>query len=86
MQVSIKWLKDYIDFNETAEELADKLTMAGVPVENVIRADAGLENLRQAIPAMRSLLLLAKLARGESGQVIIDYLPPMQLNVAVEPC
>ena len=49
-------------------------------------ADAGLENLRQAIPAMRSLLLLAKLARGESGQVIIDYLPPMQLNVAVEPC
>ena len=45
MQVSIKWLKDYIDFNETAEELADKLTMAGVPVENVIRADAGLEKV-----------------------------------------
>ena len=31
MQVSIKWLHDYIDFTETAEELADKLTMAGVP-------------------------------------------------------
>ncbi len=45
MQVSIKWLKDYIDFNETAEEIADKLTMAGVPVENVIRADAGLEKV-----------------------------------------
>ena len=45
MQVSIKWLHDYIDFNETAEELADKLTMAGVPVENVIRADAGLEKV-----------------------------------------
>ena len=45
MQVSIKWLKDYIDFNETAEELADKLTMAGVPVENVIRADAGLDKV-----------------------------------------
>ena len=26
MQVSIKWLKDYIDFLETPEELADKLT------------------------------------------------------------
>ncbi len=45
MQVSIKWLHDYIDFKETAEELADKLTMAGIPVENVIRADEGLEKV-----------------------------------------
>ena len=36
MQVSIKWLKDYIDFTETPEQLADKLTMAGIPVENVV--------------------------------------------------
>ena len=27
MQVSIKWLNDYIKFNETAEELADKYTI-----------------------------------------------------------
>lgn len=45
MQVSIKWLHDYIDFTETAEELADKLTMAGIPVENVIRADEGLDKV-----------------------------------------
>jgi phenylalanyl-tRNA synthetase beta chain len=45
MQVSITWLKDYIDFEETPEELADKLTMAGVPVENVIRADEGLDKV-----------------------------------------
>ena len=45
MQVSIKWLHDYIDFKETAEELADKLTMAGIPVENVIRADEGLDKV-----------------------------------------
>ena len=45
MQVSIKWLKDYIDFDETPDELADLLTMAGVPVENVVRADAGLEKV-----------------------------------------
>ena len=45
MQVSIKWLHDYIDFSETAEELADKLTMAGIPVENVIRADEGLDKV-----------------------------------------
>lgn len=45
MRVSIKWLKDYIDFLETPEELADKLTMAGVPVENVLRQDAGLDQV-----------------------------------------
>lgn len=45
MQVSIKWLNDYIQFEETAEELADKYTMSGVPVENVIRADAGLDKV-----------------------------------------
>ncbi|MBO6179140.1 MAG: phenylalanine--tRNA ligase subunit beta [Selenomonadaceae bacterium] len=45
MQVSIKWLKDYIDFDLTAEDLADKLTMAGVPVERVIRMDEGLEKV-----------------------------------------
>lgn len=45
MQVSIKWLKDYIDFDWSAEELADRFTMAGVPVENVIRADEGLDHV-----------------------------------------
>ncbi len=45
MQVSIKWLKDYIDFDETPEQLADILTMAGVPVENVIHADEGLDKV-----------------------------------------
>lgn len=45
MQVSIKWLKDYIDFDWSAEELADRFTMAGVPVENVIHAAEGLDKV-----------------------------------------
>ena len=45
MQVSMKWLHDYIDFNETSDELADKLTMAGIPVENVVHAGEGLEKV-----------------------------------------
>ena len=45
MQVSIKWLKDYIDFEETPEQIADKLTMAGVPVENINDMGAGLEKV-----------------------------------------
>lgn len=35
MRASIKWLKDYVDFSQTPEELAEMLTMAGVPVENI---------------------------------------------------
>ena len=49
-------------------------------------ATAELENLRTAIPAMRSLPLLQKLARGESGLVCLDYLPPMQLSVELQLC
>ena len=45
MQVSIKWLKDYIDFTETPEQLADKLTMAGIPVENVVDPGEDLEKV-----------------------------------------
>ncbi len=45
MQVSMKWLQDYIELEDTAEVLADKYTMAGIPVENVIRADEGLDKV-----------------------------------------
>ena len=45
MQVSTKWLKDYIKIDITPEELAEKFTMAGVPVENVIHADEGLDKV-----------------------------------------
>jgi len=45
MQVSTKWLKDYLKINCTADELAEKFTMAGIPVENVIHAGEGLEKV-----------------------------------------
>ncbi len=45
MQVSTKWLKDYIDIDLTADELAEKFTLAGIPVENVIHAGEGLEKV-----------------------------------------
>ena len=37
MHASINWLKDYIDFSWTAEELAHRLTMAGIAIEGVER-------------------------------------------------
>lgn len=45
MQVSVKWLKDYIDFDCSAEVIADKLTMAGIPVEHIINMSEGLDHV-----------------------------------------
>lgn len=49
-------------------------------------ADAALESLRIAIPALRALPLLHRLALGEGGSLVVDYLPPMQLSIALQPC
>jgi hypothetical protein len=48
--------------------------------------DAQLEALRGAIPAARSLPLLTKLARRESGLVVIDYLETQRIAVQVSEC
>jgi hypothetical protein len=47
---------------------------------------AGLESLRTAIPALRALPLLERLARGGAGSVTLDYLPPMQLRIGIQAC
>jgi hypothetical protein len=46
---------------------------------------AGLEALRNAIPAARGLPLLQRLATGEAGAVAIDYLDGLSLAVDVQP-
>jgi hypothetical protein len=48
--------------------------------------DPVLESLRSSIPALRALPLLARIARSEAGSVCLDYLPPMQLRVEIQPC
>lgn len=45
MLISWKWLKDYIEIDLTPEELAEKLTMAGIPVEAITRLGEGLEKI-----------------------------------------
>jgi hypothetical protein len=49
-------------------------------------ADAGLEALRVAVPAARSLPLLALLAQQHPGRVVIDWLDCSPLSVEVSPC
>ena len=37
MQVSLKWLSEYVDLRLPPEELAAKLTMAGLAVDRIVR-------------------------------------------------
>ncbi|MDD2586051.1 MAG: phenylalanine--tRNA ligase subunit beta [Syntrophomonadaceae bacterium] len=39
MGISVKWLKKYVDFNWTPEELAHNLTMGGIAIEGVEKID-----------------------------------------------
>lgn len=50
-----------------------------------VLADADLETLRCAIPAARSLPLLRALAAHRPARVVLDYLAPLGLALAIEP-
>ena len=39
MNISIDWLRDYVDVGVSVEELAERLTMAGLEVEEIERID-----------------------------------------------
>ena len=45
MRAPVKWLKDYVQFEDLPEVLGDRLTMAGIPVEGIERPCQGLKNI-----------------------------------------
>lgn len=45
-----------------------------------------LEKLRQGNPAARSLPLLEAIAHRHAAELIVPYLPPLQMRVCVSPC
>ena len=45
MRVSLKWLREYVDFDLTPEELAHRLTMAGLEVGGIERIGGGWDNV-----------------------------------------
>ena len=61
-----------------------KVSLGGTP--STPMALPALEQLRLAIPAMRSLPMLELLARRQAGTVSLDYLVPLQMQVEVAPC
>ena len=58
-----------------------KLTLSDSPATHMVQDD--MEQLRQSIPAARSLPLLALLAQARSGAVVLDYLDKLQLSIDV---
>ena len=45
MNVSIKWLKEYVDFDLSPEALADRLLMLGIEIESIKRLGEGLDRV-----------------------------------------
>lgn len=45
MKISLKWVRDYVDLPEDAEEIARRLTMAGLEIEGIHRQAAALEGV-----------------------------------------
>jgi phenylalanyl-tRNA synthetase beta chain len=48
MQVSLKWLKDYVEMDLPPEELAERLTMAGLEVDSLHRIEPAFRGVRIA--------------------------------------
>ena len=57
--------------------------LSGAPVDTIAEP---LEGLRRAIPAARSLPLLALLAGSGAGNAVLEYLDHAGLGVTVSPC
>ena len=45
MKLPISWLKEYVDFNASPEELAEKLTFSGTEVENIATIGADYDGI-----------------------------------------
>ena len=77
MKFTLNWIKNYIDFDISPEELSDRLTMSGLEVEDVIYQGKGLENIVAAQITELSphpnaeKLSLCKVTDGESDYDIV---------------
>lgn len=77
MKFTLNWLKDYIDFDLSPEELSHSLTMAGLEVEDVIYQGKGLDNvvaaqITELIPHPNAeKLSLCKVTDGENTYPIV---------------
>lgn len=46
MRVSLNWLREFVEFDQSPSELADTLTMLGLEIESIESMDEGVENIK----------------------------------------
>lgn len=81
MRITLNWLKQYVDWDETPEALADRLTMLGVEVEGVHRIPGELEGVviaqvrtREPVPGSAKLSV-CRVFDGQRERTIICGAP-----------
>lgn len=89
MRAPIKWLKDYVNYDESPEVLGDRLTMAGIPVEGIDRPGGELKNIvtgliREVSPHPNAdRLLVCKLDIGSRNITLVTGAPNVRAGQVV---
>lgn len=92
MKASLQWMNEYVplDLNRPAQELADELTQAGIPVEEVISMDPGLKKIYTGKiveitkhPDADKLQVCQVQCLSEEGEEITKQIVTAATNVAV---
>ncbi len=86
MRVSLKWLSDFVDIDIPADELAHRLTMAGIEVGRVDRIGEGWENIYVGqVLSLRphpnaDRLRLVDITYGERTLTVVTGAPNMEVG------
>ncbi|MGH7902310.1 MAG: phenylalanine--tRNA ligase subunit beta, partial [Thermodesulfobacteriota bacterium] len=86
MRLTLSWLKEYVDFNVSAQELAERLTMSGLEVESLEYLGKGLEeivaaNIKDIRPHPNAQkLVICDVTDGKSHFKIVCGAKNMRLN------
>ena len=92
MKASLQWMNEYVplDLNRPAQELADELTQAGIPVEEVLSIDPGLKKIYTGKiveitkhPDADKLQVCQVQCLSEDGEEITKQIVTAATNVAV---
>jgi len=76
MLVPVNWLKEYVDFNISDAELADRLTMSGLEVEDIIRNPNSVVLSTYVTPNRPDLLSMTGVARDISALLDTEFRYP----------
>lgn len=77
MLVPVEWLREYVDFDITPEELADRLTMSGLEVEEIHEGEGGKVFSTYVTPNRPDLLSMVGVAREVSALLGTQFRPPV---------